>query len=116
MDVFRNLSSANANIRAAATLTSVKELQEVQKVYEQSGTEGNDDGDLKLEAAKDASTMGNDDGDLKLEAANDAPTMRYAIRWLIRGISSSRAVIFLSSKLNLVPKGCIWQQVFYYPS
>ena len=98
MNVFINLSSADARIRAAATLTLVKELQEVQKVYEKSGTEGNDDGDLKLEAAKDASTM------------------RYAIRLLIRGISSSRAVIFLSSKLNLVPKGCIWQHVFYYPS
>ena len=96
--MFRNLSSADARIRAAATLTLVKELQEVQKVYEQSGTEGNDDGYLKLEAAKDALTM------------------RYAIRWLIRGISSSKAVSFLSSKLNLVPKGCIWQQVFYYPS
>lgn len=79
MDVFRNLSSADASIRAAATLTLVKELQEVQKAYEQGGTEGNDDGDLKLEAAKD--------GCLK----NCAPTMRYAIRRLIRGISSSRA-------------------------
>ena len=29
MDVFRNLSSADARIRAAATLTLVKELQEV---------------------------------------------------------------------------------------
>ena len=87
MDVFRDLSSADAKIRAAATLTLVKELQEVQKVYEQSGTEGNDDGDLKLEAAK------------------DAPTMRYAIRWLIHGISSSRAVSFLSSKLNFGAKG-----------
>ena len=82
MDVFRNLSSTDARIRAAATLTLVKELQEVQKFYEQSGTKGNDDGDLKLEAAK------------------DAPTMRYAIRWLIHGISSSRAVSFLSSKLS----------------
>ena len=65
MDVFRNLSSADARIRAAATLTLVKELQEVQKVYEQSGTEGNDDGYLKLEAAKDACLK------------NCAPTMRY---------------------------------------
>lgn len=79
MDVFRNLSSADARIRAAATLTLVKELQEVQRVYEQSGTEGNDDGDLKLEAAKDDCLK------------NCAPTMRYAIRRLIRGISSSRA-------------------------
>jgi DNA polymerase phi len=82
MDVFRNLSSADASIRAAATLTLVKELQEVQRAYEQGGSEGNDDGDLKLEAAKD--------GCLK----NCAPTMRYAIRRLIRGISSSRAVSF----------------------
>lgn len=79
MDVFRNLSSADTSIRAAATLTLVKELQEVQRAYEQGGSEGNDDGDLKLEAAKD--------GCLK----NCAPTMRYAIRRLIRGISSSRA-------------------------
>lgn len=79
MDVFRNLSSADARIRAAATLTLVKELQEVQRGYEQNGTEGNDDGDLKLEAAKDACLK------------NCAPTMRYAIRRLIRGVSSSRA-------------------------
>ena len=104
MDVFRNLSFVDANIRAAATLTLVKELHEVQKVYEKSGTQGNNDGDLKLEDAKDACLK------------NYAPTMRYAIRWLIHGISSSRVVSFLSSKLNLVPKGCIWQQVFYYPS
>ena len=41
MDVFRNLSSVNARIREAATLTLVQELQEVQMVYEQSGTKGN---------------------------------------------------------------------------
>ena len=90
MDVFRNLSSTDARIRAAATLTLVQELQEVQTVYEQRGTEGNDDGDLKLEATKDACLK------------NCAPTMKYAIHWLICGISASRAVSFLSSKLNLV--------------
>ena len=92
MDVFRNLSSADAKIREAATLNLVQELQEVQTVYEQSGIEGNDDGDLKLEAAKDACLK------------NCAPTMKYAIHQLICGISSSRAVSFLSSKLNLVPR------------
>ena len=90
MDVFRNLSSTNARIRVAATLNLVQELQEVQMVYEQSGTEGNDDGDLKLESAKDACLK------------NCALTMKYAIRWLICGILVSRAVSFLSSKLNLV--------------
>ena len=89
MDVFRNLSSVDAKIREAATLNLVQELQEVQTIYEQSSTEGNDDGDLKLEAAKDACLK------------NCAPTMKYAIRQLICGISSSR-IIFLSSKLNLV--------------
>ena len=91
MDVFRNLSSADAKIRAAATLTLVQELQEVHTVYEQRGTEGNDDGYLKLEAAKDACLK------------NCAPTMKYAILRLICGISLSRAISFLSSKLNLVP-------------
>ena len=94
MDLFRNLSSADARIRAATTLTLVQELQEVQTVYEQSGTEGNDDGDLKLEAVKDACLK------------NCAPTMKYAIRRLICGISLSRAISFLSSKLNLVPTTC----------
>ena len=91
MDVFRNFSSADAKIRAAATLTLVQELQEVQMVYEQSGTEGNDDGDLKLEATKDACLK------------NCSSIMKYSIRHLICGISSSRAISFLSSKLNLVP-------------
>ena len=94
MDVFRNLSSTNAKIRAAATLTLVQEMQEVQMVYEQSGIEGNDDGYLKLEATKDACLK------------NCAPTMKYAIRRLICGISSSRALSFLSSKMNLVPTIC----------
>ena len=61
-------------------------------VYEQSGTKGNDDGDLKLEAAKDACLK------------NCASTVKYAVHQLICGISSFRAVSFLSSKLNLVPR------------
>ena len=63
-------------------------------VYEQIDTEGNDDGDLKLEAAKDACLK------------NCAPTMKYVIHRLICGISSSKAISFLSSKLNLVPTIC----------
>ena len=88
--MFRNLSFADAKIRVAATLTLVQELQEFHMVYEQSDTDENSDGDLKLEAAKDACLK------------NCAPTMKYAILRLICGISSSRAVSFLSSKLNLV--------------
>lgn len=81
MDVFRNLSSADAKITVATTITLFKEPQEVQRAYEQGDTEGNDDGDSKLEASKD----------ICLKYCT--PTMRYAICQLIRGISSSGANI-----------------------
>eukprot|EP01018_Ginkgo_biloba_P010689 Gb_31883 [translate_table: standard] len=79
MDVFRNLSSVDASVREAASRTLVKELQEVQRAYERCGMKDRDGGDLQLEAAKD-------------DCLKDcAPTLRYALRRLIRGVSSSRA-------------------------
>ncbi|XP_077234059.1 DNA polymerase V family [Tasmannia lanceolata] len=78
ISVFRDLSSVDSSVREAAAEALVRELWEVQKAYEKFGNKGTDEETLKLEAEKD-------DG-LK----NCAPSLRYAIRRLIRGISSSR--------------------------
>uniref|UniRef100_A0A0D6QZH6 DNA polymerase V n=1 Tax=Araucaria cunninghamii TaxID=56994 RepID=A0A0D6QZH6_ARACU len=75
MDTFRELSSLDAGVRKAAALTLVKELLVIQSVYEQSGMEEG----VQMEAAKDDCLR------------NCAPSLRYALRRLIRGTSSSRA-------------------------
>ena len=78
-------------MREAAAEALVAELREVQKAYEKGvrkGEAADRDGSSQMEAEKD-------DG---LE--NCAPSVRYAIRRLIRGISSSREVEMLSSSLD----------------
>ncbi|KAF8404757.1 hypothetical protein HHK36_009646 [Tetracentron sinense] len=76
--VFKDLVSADSLTREAAAKALVTELWEVQKAYDKLGKKEVDEGALQLEAEKD-------DG-LK----NCAPSLRYAIRRLIRGVSSSR--------------------------
>lgn len=78
--VFKDLVSVNALVREAAVETMVMELQEVQKVYDEIGKNELIARGLQLEAEKD-------DG-----LNNCAPSLRYAIRRLIRGVSSSREV------------------------
>ncbi|CAL9079455.1 unnamed protein product [Musa textilis] len=78
VNVFRDLASADSSVREAAAESLVVELSEVQKAYEKQRGKGEEDGTLQLEAEKD-------DG---LEDC--APSLRYAIRRLIRGVSSSR--------------------------
>ncbi|KAI0488592.1 hypothetical protein KFK09_028430 [Dendrobium nobile] len=78
IDVFRNLASADSLVREAAAETLVRELIEVQKAFEQLGNNVDSEGSPQLEAEKD-------DG---LEGC--APSLRYAVRRLIRGVSSSR--------------------------
>jgi DNA polymerase phi len=89
MNVFRDLASPEASVREAAAEALVVELRQVQKAYEKSARKGESepgDGDSasQMEAEKD-------DG-----LDNCAPSVRYAIRRLIRGISSSREVEMLS--------------------
>ncbi|XP_074344144.1 rDNA transcriptional regulator pol5 [Apium graveolens] len=76
LGVFKDLGSGDAGVRVAAAERLVRELKEVQKVFEKSGGE-NGDG-LMLEAEKDDGLNG------------CAPSVRYAVRRLIRGVSSSR--------------------------
>ncbi|OEL18924.1 hypothetical protein BAE44_0020058 [Dichanthelium oligosanthes] len=83
MNVFRDLASPEASVREAAAEALVAELREVQKAYEKGARKGekeaaDGDGSSQMEAEKD-------DG-----LDNCAPSVRYAIRRLIRGISSSR--------------------------
>ncbi|CAN6247266.1 unnamed protein product [Urochloa humidicola] len=83
MNVFRDLASPEASVREAAAEALVAELREVQKAYEKGARKGekeaaDGDGSSQMEAEKD-------DG-----LDNCAPSGRYAIRRLIRGISSSR--------------------------
>lgn len=80
--VFSDLSSSDSSVREAAAETLVKELLQVQEAHEKLREKGVDEGGLQLEAEKD-------DG-LK----NCASSLRYAIRRLIRGVSSSREVCF----------------------
>ncbi|KAJ4843122.1 hypothetical protein Tsubulata_002909 [Turnera subulata] len=76
--VFKDLASADVGVRQAAVERLVTELKVVQKAYE--GLENKElaDGGFKLEAEKDD---GLDDC---------APSVRYAVRRLVRGVSSSR--------------------------
>lgn len=84
MNVFRDLASPEAALREAAAEALVAELREVQAAYEKSAQDeeekeaGEGDGPSQMEAEKE-------DG-----LDNCAPAVRYAIRRLIRGISSSR--------------------------
>ncbi|XP_044507401.1 myb-binding protein 1A-like protein [Mangifera indica] len=77
ISVFQDLASADVSMRQVAAESLVTELEEVQKAYERGGKESVKDG-MKLEAEKD-------------DGLNDcAPSLRYAVRRLIRGVSSSR--------------------------
>ncbi|KAM7474805.1 hypothetical protein LguiB_022048 [Lonicera macranthoides] len=75
--VFKDLASADVSVREAAAERLATELQEVQKAFEKLEKK-EIEGELKLEAEKD-------DG-----LNNCAPSLRYAVRRLIRGVSSSR--------------------------
>ncbi|RVW72317.1 DNA polymerase V [Vitis vinifera] len=95
--VFKDLVSINASVREAAVETMVMELQEVQKVYDKLGKKELVERGLQLEAEKD-------DG-----LNNCAPSLRYAVRRLIRGVSSSREcarqgfALGLTILLNKIP-------------
>ncbi|KAL6964196.1 DNA-directed DNA polymerase [Sarracenia purpurea var. burkii] len=78
ISVFKDLASADATLREAAVESLVIELQEVQKAYDEIEKKELVEGGLQLEAEKD-------DG-----LNNCAPSLRYAVRRLIRGVSSSR--------------------------
>ncbi|KAF9665861.1 hypothetical protein SADUNF_Sadunf16G0168800 [Salix dunnii] len=76
--VFTELISADVSVREAAVERLVMELQKVQKAYENAENKKVVEDGLKLEAKKD-------------DGLNDcAPSVRYAVRRLIRGASSSR--------------------------
>ncbi|CAK7330365.1 unnamed protein product [Dovyalis caffra] len=76
--VFKDLASADVSVREAAVEGLVTELQEVQKAYEVTENKELVEGGLTLEAEKD-------------DGLNDcAPSVRYAVRRLVRGASSSR--------------------------
>ncbi|KAF6147356.1 hypothetical protein GIB67_003254 [Kingdonia uniflora] len=78
LDVFKDLASSDSSIREAAAEALVTQLGSVQEAYEKVDKSGDEGGISPLEAEKD-------DG-LK----NCAPSLSYAIRRLIRGVSSSR--------------------------
>lgn len=81
IEVFKDLSPVNVLVREAAAERLAMELKEVQKAYDMLEKKEDVDGEgLKLEAEKD-------DG-----LNNCAPSVRYAVRRLIRGVSSSREV------------------------
>jgi DNA polymerase phi len=78
--VFKDLASVDVSVREGAVERLVTELQEVQKAYEVTENKEVVEGGLKLEAEKD-------------DGLNDcAPSVRYAVRRLVRGASSSREV------------------------
>ncbi|CAH8280787.1 unnamed protein product [Arabidopsis lyrata] len=78
LNYFTDLASSDASVREAAAESLVLRLQEIQKQYEMLPNKESVDGGLMLEAEK------NDGLD------NCAPHLRYALRRLIRGVSSSR--------------------------
>lgn len=88
--VFKDLAAASESAREAAAKQMVTELKEVQNAYV--GVEDKEigDGGFKLEAEK------NDGLD------ECAPSVRYAIRRLIRGVSSSREVCLFVFSLILL--------------
>ncbi|RRT65690.1 hypothetical protein B296_00017342 [Ensete ventricosum] len=104
VNVFRDLASADSSVREAAAESLVVELSEVQKAYENQRGKGEEDGALQLEAEKD-------DG---LEDC--APSLRYAIRRLIRGVSSSREVSYLATYSPLPSRNYLLGRLFAYGS
>lgn len=78
--VFKDLAAASEAAREAAAKQMVTELKAVQSAYDTREEKENGEGGFKLEAEKD-------DG-----LDNCAPSVRYAVRRLIRGVSSSREV------------------------
>lgn len=81
--VFKELAAAEASVREAAAKALVTELREVQNAYDKLENKDEVEDKSKLEAEKD-------DG-----LNNCAPSVRYAVRRLIRGVSSSREVWFV---------------------
>ncbi|KAM7250192.1 hypothetical protein ACFE04_022075 [Oxalis oulophora] len=78
ISVFKDLASSDLSARHVAAESLVKELQDVQNAYDKLEDKAEFETSLKLEAEKD-------------DGLNDcAPSVRYALRRLIRGISSSR--------------------------
>ncbi|KAG8473504.1 hypothetical protein CXB51_035638 [Gossypium anomalum] len=89
ISVFKDLASADSSVREAAVETMVTELQEVQKAYDRLENKDLVEGGLKLEAQKD-------DG-----LDNCASSLGYAVRRLIRGVSSSRECVRQGFALGL---------------
>lgn len=78
--VFKDLGAADVAVREAAAERLVTELKEVQKAYDVLEDKEGVEGEVKLEAEKN-------------DGLNEcAPSVRYAVRRLIRGVSSSREV------------------------
>lgn len=78
ISVFKDLASADILVRESAAEALATELLKVQEAYDKLENKDLVEGGLKLEAEKD-------DG-----LDNCAPSVRYAVRRLIRGVSSSR--------------------------
>ncbi|XAR73034.1 DNA-directed DNA polymerase [Bertholletia excelsa] len=78
ISVFKDLASADSAAREAAVEALVTELRAVQSAYDKLERKEMADSGLQLEAEKN-------DG-----LNNCAPSLRYAVRRLIRGVSSSR--------------------------
>ncbi|KAM0933020.1 putative DNA-directed DNA polymerase [Dioscorea sansibarensis] len=78
MDVFSDLASAECSMREAAAEALVVEVRKAQKVFKKVGKKGIEEGVAPLEAKKDEGFE------------NCAPSVIYAIRRLVRGVSSSR--------------------------
>lgn len=99
ISVFKDLASADAPTRETAAEAMVTELCQVQEAYDRMETKEIVKGGLLLEAEKD-------------DGLNDcAPALRYAVRRLIRGVSSSRecarpgfalALTLLVSRVSLI--------------
>lgn len=81
--VFKELAAAETSVREAAAKALVTELREIQNAYDKLENKDEVEDKSKLEAEKD-------DG-----LNNCAPSVRYAVRRLIRGVSSSREVWFV---------------------
>ncbi|GMJ12884.1 hypothetical protein like AT5G64420 [Hibiscus trionum] len=89
INVFKDLASADSSVREAAVESIVTELQEVQKEYHRLKDMDLVECGLKLEAQMD-------DG-----LDNCAPSLRYALRRMIYGVSSSREYVRQGFALGL---------------
>ncbi|KAK9044203.1 hypothetical protein V6N11_072519 [Hibiscus sabdariffa] len=89
ISVFKDLASADSSVREAAVKTMVSELQEVQKAFDRLENKDLVEDVLKLEAQKD------------YDLDNCASSLRYAVRRLIRGVSSSRECVRQGFALGL---------------